>query len=74
MTGILGTLLGRVNESLYFPVILKGGNKILVVYKDHSEWYELKSTFRGDAHGPYDPYGEADMAKQNGFKMIRDKE
>jgi len=59
----------------HFPVVMKGklGNgkkSVTVIYRDHSELYELVSEYRGQEDLPYDPYSEIEMARGNRDKRI----
>ena len=71
MSNILNESL---NESVYFPIVMKKDGLVIIVYRDHSETYKISSSYRGDSSQTYDPYDEVKMARQNGLSQVHGKE
>jgi hypothetical protein len=72
-------LLERTREVLSeayrgtFPVVMKSDRdpkQVVVIYRDHSEWYKYDSAYRGDKDSQYDPYNEIEMARGNGMRRV----
>ncbi len=55
-----------------FPLVYKNasGEKLMVVYSNHSETYKLIDTFKGDNEGTYNADNEINMCEGNGFKKV----
>lgn len=73
MSNILNEAI-ELDESAYFPIVMKKQGLVIVVYRDHSESYKFSSSYKGEASQPYDPYDEVKMARENGCKEIHGKE